>query len=338
MNTRFLQSPKALRTIAITGAALSLSLIILYGYAVFYDVFGFLADSNSYDVLYLENSFELLSNTLILFLFISVIFNNKTGLLVLPFAVYWVVLLSLYKTIFWPGFIDLPGIISLILCTIAIVLLIFTVWKEHPGFYRQIANSPMQLSIPLTKLTQGIASWMGIIFLITISIFFWVFFITLCFNETTGFGLSQQEPFLYWISISLKEELLFRLTPLMAAFYLYKTITHCFEKFAHKFRWWFFLLAGIVIIYIQYRFGLAHMMHDPDLRMILDRPAEFTKSEIWYSILNQGLLGLIFMLTFTILLLRQRGWLQWIPVIPYISVVLIHTINNILLTQNFVLR
>ncbi len=158
MNTRFLQSPKTLRITAITGAVLSLSLVLLYGYAVFYDLSGFEAVSNGFGVLYLENSFELLSNSLILFLFISVVLNNKTGLHVLPFAVYWVVLLILYKIIFSPRFIDLFGIISPILGALSVLLLIFTLWKEHRGIYRQFFNSPMQFSIPLKKLAQGITS------------------------------------------------------------------------------------------------------------------------------------------------------------------------------------
>jgi hypothetical protein len=259
-------------------------------------------------------------------------------MLVVPFAVYWVVLLILYKIIFSPQFIDLFGIISPILGALSVLLLIFTLWKEHRGIYRQFSNSPMQFSIPLKKLAQGIAGWLGTILLITLSIFFWVLFITLYFNDTAGFGMSQQESFIYWISVSLKEELLFRLTPLMAAFYLYKTITHYFENFARKFRNWYFVLAGIVVIYIQYRFGLAHMMQDRAIRAIVDLPADFTRVEIWYSIMNQGILGILLSLTFTILLIKQRGWLQWIPFIPYTTVVLIHTFNNILLTQNFALR
>lgn len=338
MNTRFLQSPKTLRITAITGAVLSLSLVLLYGYAVFYEISWYVNDGSSSGAFYLDNSFELLSNILILILFLSAILKNKNGLLVLPFAVYWVVLLSLYKTLFWPGFINLFGFISLILCTMAIGLLIITVGKEHRGFYRQFINSPMLFSIPPKNLVLGAAGWMGTILLITLSIFFWVLIITLSFNNTTDYGVSQQEPLIYWISVSLKEELLFRLIPLMAAFYLYRAIIHYFKNFAHKYHIWFFLLAAIVIIYIQYRFGLAHIMQDRDMRMVMDRPAEFSKSEIWYSILNQGLLGLVFAITFTILLIKQRGWLQWIPVIPFTSVVLIHTFNNILLTQDFVLR
>lgn len=338
MNTRFLQSPKTLRITAITGAVLSLSLVLLYGYAVFYEISWYVNDGSSSGAFYLDNSFELLSNILILILFLSAILKNKNGLLVLPFAVYWVVLLSLYKTLFWPGFINLFGFISLILCTMAIGLLIITVGKEHRGFYRQFINSPMLFSIPPKNLVLGAAGWMGTILLITLSIFFWVLIITLSFNNTTDYGVSQQEPLIYWISVSLKEELLFRLIPLMAAFYLYRAIIHYFKNFAHKYHIWFFLLAAIVIIYIQYRFGLAHIMQDRDMRMVMDRPAEFSKSEIWYSILNQGLLGLVFVMTFTIHLIKQRGWLQWIPVIPFTSVVLIHTFNNILLTQDFVLR
>ena len=339
MNTRFLQSPKTLRITAITGAVLSLSLVLLYGYAVFYDLSGFAALSRQgYGVLYLEYIFELFYNSLILFLFISVVLYNKTGLLVLPFAVYWFVLFSLYKTLFWPGFINLFGFISLILCTMAIGLLLITVGKEHRGFYRQFINSPMLFSIPPKNLLLGIAGWLGTILLITLSIFFWVLIITLCFNNTTDYGVSQQEPLIYWISVSLKEELLFRLIPLMAAFYLYRAIIHYFKNFAHKYHIWFFLLAAIVIIYIQYRFGLAHIMQDRAIRVIVDLPADFTRDEIWYSILNQGMLGILLSLTFTIHLIKQRGWLQWIPVIPFTSVVLIHTFNNILLTQDFVLR
>lgn len=338
MNTRFLQSPKTLRITAITGAVLSLSLVLLNGFAVFYEISWYVNDGSSSGAFYLDYSFELLSNILILILFLSAILKNKNGLLVLPFAVYWVVLLSLYKTLFWPGFINLFGFISLILCTMAIGLLLITVGKEHRGFYRQFINSPMLFSIPPKNLLLGAAGWMGIILLITISIYFWVNFITLSFYESSQIGYLYKKPFINWISVSLNEEFLFRFIPLMTAFYLYRAITRYFKNFAHKYHIWLFLPAGIVIIYIQYRFGLAHIMHDPDMRMIMDRPAEFSKSEIWYSILNQGLLGLVFVMTFTIHLIKQRGWLQWIPVIPFTSVVLIHTFNNILLTQDFVLR
>lgn len=88
------------------------------------------------------------------------------------------------------------------------------------------------------------------------------------------------------------------------------------------------LVTTIIIVYIQISFGLAHVIWDPDLRMLMDMPKYPSFGEKVYHLVIQG--GVAIMLSFIYFkfLLHSKKIFRYIQILPLLICSIIHMLYN----------
>lgn len=123
--------------------------------------------------------------------------------------------------------------------------------------------------------------------------------------------------------IAFREELLWRLLPFMIASIVW--IIGMRLKIPGLI---LVVITTFPIIFVQIQFGLAHMMQDQYLRIIMDLPAIPEMKEKLYHIVLQGGMGIVLSLTYLKYLLQSKGLFRYVHIIPFLICCLIHTLTN----------
>ena len=334
-------SEKTIRIVAFCGIIALIPFLVLEGIGLWHDSEWIILDyrSNDSQRFYFEHAILFVLITLALIIYIAVLYRNIKGLFVLPFM-FWTCFI-------WLRFVFLKSTLNdslnrMLLCVpvifalLAVFLMIRTQWHgRRDGIVPRFPGSGYCERKAFCNMGVVI-NWL---FFCALMVFMSLLYFLTIFDHASGVYIYQQDNIVIVnFLVGLREESLYRLIPFVSVFWIYNLLKRLLPLDKAWILKMYLVFSSIVILYIQYKFGQAHLLKDPALREILIGQAGITNIEMFYYVFNQGVMGVFFSLSFLIVFLQQRGVWKWFPLFPFLTSVLVHAFLNVLISLNPTIR